>query len=186
MKKLMCLCAVWVSAVSFAQNPIVMPADPHKRTCVQENVFDKNTVQLCVEKGRFSSDKYDVLINDEKILSVLDGEAARGVGGVWNGHQINLLCKPVNIPRGATEEQVLQLVPSLSKEKVKKIVDLVKENKQFNEELANILAASSKDWKKEDFVSVIESNPAAFGVEAARNCAISLPNNRVMSVQFIF
>lgn len=163
MKKLMCLCAVLISVSSFAQKPLVIQAESSQRVCVKESVFKKEVAELCVTKGNFSHDKYDFLINGENIVSAIDDETTFGVKRDWNKREIHLLCEPVNVKSGVTEEQITQMIPSFSKQKAESIAALLKDDGSSNKGLHHML-----------------------GIEIARNCSISSLNDKLMNVQVLF
>ncbi|MPV67675.1 hypothetical protein [Burkholderia sp. BE17] len=80
-------------------------------------------LSLCVKKGLFTHDQYEVKANGAVILKGIDDETTDGVSGSYSGRPIDLKCTPVlSAPDSVTDSQIESIrksYPTASRDQLK-------------------------------------------------------------------
>ncbi|WP_198363759.1 hypothetical protein [Burkholderia ubonensis] len=66
-----------------------------------------SSLTLCVKKGHFAHDQYEVKVDGAVVVKGIDDETTGGVNGSYGGRPVNLTCTPVlSAPEEVTESQI--------------------------------------------------------------------------------
>ncbi|WP_230461614.1 hypothetical protein [Burkholderia ubonensis] len=66
-----------------------------------------SSLTLCVKKGHFAHDQYEVKVDGAVVVKGIDDETTGGVNGSYGGRPVNLTCAPVlSAPEEVTESQI--------------------------------------------------------------------------------
>ncbi|MPV64315.1 hypothetical protein [Burkholderia sp. BE17] len=81
------------------------------------------SLTLCVKKGLFAHDQYDVKADGAVVLKGIDDETTDGVNGSYSGRPISLKCSPVlSAPDSVTDSQIEAMrnsYPTASRDQLK-------------------------------------------------------------------
>ncbi|ACC76317.1 hypothetical protein VOI32_35980 [Paraburkholderia caribensis] len=82
------------------------------------------SVELCITKGLFAHDLYEVKIDGTVVVKGIDDATTNGVNGAYGGQSINLTCTPVlSAPENVTDSQIESmrtLDPKATREQLKR------------------------------------------------------------------
>jgi len=86
---------------------------------------DSVKLELCVQQGNFSHDRYILRFNEDTVLRGIDDQTTPGIHASYKGKSVALRCLPQNVPLNVTAAEIQKLVPSYSADNAKEVAELM-------------------------------------------------------------